>query len=1026
MTEDNYHSLDGNELAKVLGTKLDTGLTTAEAEERLRKHGANELQKEEPESLWQKIKEQFEDLLVRLLLGAAVISFLIAQFGHHEEEHSVPAWVEPLVIFTILIANAVVGIWQDYDAENALEALKELQSEKAFVLRDGKWGDLASRELVIGDVVQIAQGDKVPADIRLVELKTLTIRLDQAALTGESNAVVKDTTAIKTGKKMQIPDNHNTAFAGTLVANGLAIGVVVRTGMKTELGVIQSSVLQAKADTEDTPLKKKLNEFGELLARVVLFICVFIWLINYKNFSDPAFHGSINGALYYFKIAVALAVAAIPEGLPAVITTCLALGTRRMAKQNAIVRKLPSVETLGCTTVICSDKTGTLTTNEMVVEQFLLFGDSAQDIKAYQVKGISYQPEGEIIGFNKGDANKENVKQFAQCMAICNEATLLRGEKRIQIKGLPTEAALRVLVEKIGRYDAGYAPGADIQGYNTQILNSFKKAATLEFSRERKSMSVLANVDGKQNHLFIKGAPDYIIQKARNVVLSNGKLVALDANLRNQLLQSVQKLANQGLRTLAICKKEDIADLATYNGEKHPAHAQLLDSNNYAKIESESTILGVVAVRDPPREEVKGSIQKCKEAGIAVIMITGDIKETAQSIGREIGIVHDDYKERSYTGLEFFEEKTVDARKKILRDNIQRGGDGMIFARTEPKHKQALVKLLKGLNHIVAMTGDGVNDAPALQEANIGVAMGIAGTEVAKEASAMVLSDDNFATIVRAVEEGRSIYSNMKAFIRYMISSNIGEVISIFLTSILGIPDGLSSIQLLWVNLVTDGLPATALCFNPTETGIMNRPPRKHDEPIITGWIFFRYFIVGTYVGATTVGIFIYWYLYYQSPDGHTLVTFDQLRNWSECKNWSNFKVAKFSTDYDFYTKNPCAYFTVGKEKASTLSLSVMVIIEMCNALNAISEEQSLLKTGIFGNGWLILAIFSSIGLHFVLIHVGFLGDIFGVVPLTLDEWKIVILFSLPVILIDEILKIFARIRSARLAASYAIDQKTD
>eukprot|EP01017_Pseudomicrothorax_dubius_P040984 TRINITY_DN650_c0_g1_i1.p1 TRINITY_DN650_c0_g1~~TRINITY_DN650_c0_g1_i1.p1 ORF type:complete len:1018 (+),score=363.95 TRINITY_DN650_c0_g1_i1:151-3204(+) len=1005
--------MDSAALSKQLGTSVERGLTSSAVEEKLRRFGANELDKEEPPSLWERVKEQFEDLLVRLLLGAAVISFLITQFGGHEE-HGVPAWVEPLVIFMILIANAAVGIWQDYDAEKALDALKELQSEHAYALRDGAWKDVLARDLVPGDIVRVSQGDKVPADCRLVELKTLTLRVDQSPLTGESVAVQKETKTVDRQEKIDIQSKHNTLFSGTLVANGSGVCVVTQTGMATELGKIQKMVKEAKESEEDTPLKKKLNEFGNLLARVVLIICVVIWVINYKNFSDPVFGGVVKGALYYFKIAIALAVAAIPEGLPAVITTCLALGTRRMAKHNAIVRKLPSVETLGCTTVICSDKTGTLTTNQMAAVEFVVFGNGATP-SPHTVQGINYNPEGEVAGLNASEKLSANLRRLCAIMSVCNDATLVKKEHRVEIKGLPTEAALKVLVEKIGRYDRSFSGWTSIEAYNTHISKDFEKRATLEFSRDRKSMSVLAlDRETKSNVLFIKGAPDYLIAKSKGIVLNDGSVISLDEASRKRLEKEVERLASKGLRTLAICEKRDIGDLSNYDGSaNHPVRRQLEDTTKYAQFEGGANIVGIVAMRDPPRPEVIDSIKKCKDAGISVIMITGDIKETAVAIGQEIGIINSsESKERSFTGLEFFENQSEKVKVERVSRYIRHGGDGLIFARTEPRHKQDLVKLLKGQNHIVAMTGDGVNDAPALSEAHIGVAMGIAGTEVAKEASAMVLSDDNFATIVKAVEEGRSIYSNMKAFIRYMISSNIGEVVSIFLTSTLGVPDGLSSIQLLWVNLVTDGLPATALSFNPPERDIMNRPPRKHDEGIITPWIFFRYLVIGSYVGLTTVGIFIYWYCYYDwAGDGHTLVSFSQLSNWSECTHWDGFKVANFSPDYDF-TANPCTYFTIGKEKASSMSLSVIVMIEMFNALNALSEEQSLFKVGLLGNPWLLLAIASSITLHCILLYTPFLGDIFGVVPLTLSDWKIVILFSAPVILIDEVLKFFARLRS--------------
>jgi Ca2+-transporting ATPase len=430
------------------------------------------------------------------------------------------------------------------------------------------------------------------------------------------------------------------------------------------------------------------------------------------------------------------------------------------------------------------------------------------------------------------------------------------------------------------------------------------------------------------------------------------------------------------------------------------------------KLEQNPILIGVVAIQDPPRPEVTEAIRLCRNAGISVIMITGDIKETAQAIGKEIGIVSEsELVYSSFTGQEF-EQFSPQKQKEILTNALEKNG-GLLFSRAEPKHKKILVKELANLNQIVAMTGDGVNDAPALKQANIGIAMGINGTEVAKEASDMVLADDNFATIVKAVEEGRAIFANMKAFIRYMISSNIGEVVSIFMSSILGIPDGFNSIQLLWVNLVTDGLPATALSFNPPDPEIMNKPPRKHDEPIITPWVFTRYVVVGTYVGLATVGIFIYWYCYYDwAGDGHTLVKFGELSNWSECvaSTWTGTHIANYG-EYTQFTKDPCLYFTLGKQKASTLSLTVLVMIEMFNALNALSEDSSLLTIGLFCNPLLWVAIALSVILHCAIIYIPFLGNIFGTDPLSKNDWILVIVFSFPVCLIDEVLKFVSRQR---------------
>merc|ERR1712176_1383908 len=474
---------------------------------------------------------------------------------------------------------------------------------------------------------------------------------------------------------------------------------------------------------------------------------------------------------------------------------------------------------------------------------------------------------------------------------------------------------------------------------------------------------------------------------------------------KNEILETVAEMASRPLRVLAMAVREDFTgdkDLETYKGG---TSKKLQDPSNFESIEKNLIFEGVCGIKDPARPEVKPAIEACATAGIRVIMITGDTRPTAEAIAREIGIFteEEDITGRSFTGHDFF-KKTEKQRIKLLTSHK----GSMVFSRTEPKDKQALVKMLRAAGEVPAMTGDGVNDAPALKQASIGIAMGIAGTEVAKEASDMILADDNFATIVAAVEEGRSIYSNMKAFIRYMISSNIGEVASIFFTSALGFPEGLISVQLLWVNLVTDGPPATALGFNPPDKLIMKRLPRSSDDVLITNWVFFRYMVVGIYVGFACVAVFAYWYMYYEwSGDGHTLITFYQLSNWSKCSEWTDFQVANF--DGMDFSDNPCRYFTDGKVTASTLSLSVLVLIEMLNALNAISEDLSLFTMPPWCNPYLIIAILFSMFSHFFILYVDFFADMFKVKPLDYKEWLLVLAFSFPVIIIDEILKTIGR-----------------
>lgn len=1018
------------------------GLADDEVQRRQEKYGFNELEREHGTPLWKLVLEQFDDTLVKILLVAAGVSFILAYLEEGSGEEGIRAYIEPVVILLILILNAVVGVWQESNAEKALDALKELQSDFAKVLRNGRLvTDLPARELVPGDVVEVTSGDKVPADMRVVVMKTATLRAEQASLTGESNAVMKSTEHLS-DPDCELQAKESMLFSGTAVSSGHCLGVVTATGMSTEIGKIQSQIQQAAQEEGETPLQHKLNEFGELLAKVIFLICVVVWLINHHHFMTIRFKPnsfvidwsassfSLAKCTYYFKIAVALAVAAIPEGLPAVITTCLALGTRKMARQNAIVRKLPSVETLGCTTVICSDKTGTLTTNQMSAMKVVTLAQDGIKTREFNVTGTTYNPTkegGEVVGLDTPDASMVAV---ATICATCNEAKIECKGGSYRSVGLSTEGALKVLAEKIGVRDLKVQQrlekqrADDPEQYPEVFCQHYCElhphVSLLEFSRDRKSMSVLckaSNINtrsGGRNVLFVKGAAECVIERCSRIMSPDGQVLDMTPDRLKHILRAVEDMSSDALRCLALAQKEDLhADLLTYNKDvKHPGHKLLQNPNNYEAIEKDMVLVGLVGLLDPPRPEVAGAIEKCKEAGICVMVITGDNKNTAEAICRSIGVFspEEDLKGKSFTGRDF-----ADLPLEKQRDLLARK-QPMSFSRAEPKHKQDIIKILRELDEVAAMTGDGVNDAPALKSADIGVAMGIAGTEVAKEASDMVLADDNFATIVSAVAEGRSIYNNMKAFIRYMISSNVGEVASIFFTAALGLPENLIPVQLLWVNLVTDGPPATALGFNPPDMDIMQKPPRKRNEQLITTWVFIRYMVVGAYVGFATVGAFAVWYLYDNflgidlSADGHTPVTWYQLTHWEQCPQWEGFTANHYTAGGEVIRFNgPCDYFGAGKTKASTLSLSVLVAIEMFNALNALSEDNSLLLMPPWSNPWLLVAMFVSLGLHCVILYVPFLAHIFSIVPLSFNEWLLVLLFAAPVILVDEILKMFGR-----------------
>jgi len=700
-----------------------------------------------------------------------------------------------------------------------------------------------------------------------------------------------------------------------------------------------------------------------------------------------------KGAMHFFKIAVVLAVAAIPEGLPAVVTTCLALGTRRLAQRNALVRHLPAVETLGCTSIICSDKTGTLTTNQMSVQKVLVL-DEKQQYMEMDVEGISYEPKGRVLHNGKQVTTQDcqTLNELSKVSALCNESGICKKDNGIWERvGESTEAALKVLCEKIGL--SGKAPeGESDTPVNDAWDAEFDKLAILEFNRARKSMSVLVGKKGDdKGTLLVKGATEMILNRCSKARLSDGNTINLTNDARKKLISFVEehyasgKLALRCLAHAILDKKVSVSD------------SRLQDPNKFEEIESDLTFIGLTGILDPPREEVKPAIQNCKEAGIRVMVITGDNPKTAETICRMIGIFEpeEDIEGKSFTGKEFSAMSLEDKKAAVRKAKL--------FSRTEPIHKKDIVELLQepveqgGPGETAAMTGDGVNDAPALKTADIGVAMGT-GTSVAQGAAKMVLADDNFATIVAAVEEGRAIYANTKAFIRYLISSNIGEVVCVFLAVVLGLPEVLSPVALLWVNLVTDGLPATALSFNPAEPGIMTKPPRRRSEQLVDSWMLCRYLVTGAYVGIATVGGYIWWMC--KNPKG-PMMSFGQLRN-----NLDLDKSVKFANSYDY---------SVFRDKApGTVALSVLVTIEMFNALNAITENKSLIALPPWKNVWLILAVAGSFAQHILVLSWETAEKIFHVTTLSKNEWKFIVGVSLPIIFIDELMKFFSRILEQR------------
>lgn len=988
---DDPSTMDVGLVCKQLEVSGSVGLSSAEANTRLLHFGKNEFPAEPPTPFWKLVAAQFEDMLVRILLLAALISFGMAILENNPMD-----FVEPFIILLILTLNAIVGVWQENRADQAIDALKDFVPETAVVIRNGAAHVVLAENIVPGDIIEIAVGDRVPADARLLALESTTVRVDQSILNGESVEAMKQTEAVH-GKRNRFP--ASMVYRGTAVVYGRARCVVVRTGISTEIGAIERDVREQ--EEVKTPLQLKLDEFGVLLSKVIGYICLLVFAVNILHWfkthtpseNERWYERYIQPTIHSLKVAVALAVAAIPEGLPAVVTTCLALGTRKMAQHNAFVRDLPSVETLGRCTVICSDKTGTLTTNMMSVAK-IVTAESVTKLRTYDIQDSKFNVVGGTV--SRGGAPAGNVldddaalDMLATVAVMCNDASLSSASGEVEKIGEATEAALLTMSEKLAQNASGGAPLA-IDQYRSAKQGAWKKDATLEFTRSRKSMSTCCTSthDARVHSLFVKGAPEKILKRCSRMMLASGQIVPLQKS-EALVAEIIDRMSGteDALRCIAFAFRP-ITD---------PAKLNLSDPAKFESVESDLTFVGFCGMLDPPRQEVAGAIAKCRTAGIRVIVITGDKKETAEAVCRKIGLLsRGPTAGLSFTGDEL--DQMSPAQKRVAVRNAA------LFSRTDPSHKMQLVTLLQDEKLICAMTGDGVNDSPALKKADIGIAMG-SGTEVAKAASKMVLADDNFATVVKAVREGRTIFNNTKQFIRYLISSNIGEVACVLATGLCGLPEALSPIQLLWVNLVTDGLPATALGFNEPDPDIMEQAPRRVDEPIVDGWLFFRYMVIGVYVGLATVAGFVWWFI----TNGYT---------------WSD--MASFTTCTDM--QNPKCVTLANPEDARAIALSILVVVEMLNALNALSENQSLVVTRPSTNKWLIAAIASSIALHLTIMYVPFFAHLFGVAPLGVDpavvaaaqpwavliptefsDWKTVLVLSTPVIFIDEFMKWVSR-----------------
>src|SRR3989338_239217 len=826
------------EVLSELQTK-DSGLSREEARLRLEKYGLNRLKEKKGISPFKIFLNQFKSFLIIILILAALISFFIGEVA------------DSIVILVIVVLNALIGFFQEYKAEKTIEALKKLETIKVRIIRDGKEEEILAENLVVGDIIKVEAGDKVPADCRLINVNTL--QTDEASLTGESNPVSK---IEKIVDAKNIADQKNMIFSGTLVTRGIGKAVVVKTGMQTEIGKIATLVQETKA--EKTPLQKKINGLARFLGITILVIIAVVFAA-----------GLVAGIelLEIFLASISLAVAAIPEGLPAVITISLALGVKKMVKSNALIRKLPAVETLGATNVICSDKTGTLTKNEMTVKEIYF------DNKAIKVSGEGYDKEGKFY-YNNEEYDSRKLNLLLTIGANCNNSIL---ETK---SGDPTELALLAAAEK-------------------GIYSKEERINEIPFESETKFMATFH----KNNRVYFKGAAEVILKKCKYIITEK-RTILLTGKEKERLLKENDKMAEKALRVLgfAYSDKGKIDDLI---------------------------FAGFMGMIDPPREEVKAAIEECKRAGIKSVMITGDHKLTALAIGKELG-----FKGNCLTGEEL---------EKIDLEQI---GNYDIFARVNPEHKVKILEYYKKHNNIVAMTGDGVNDAPALKRADIGIAMGIKGTEVSKEASDMILLDDNFESIVKSVKEGRGIYDNIKKFVGYLVSSNLGEVLVVFLAIMFnwGLP--LTAIQILWMNLVTDGLPALALSEEPKEKDIMERKPRRIDEKIIDKHGFIHLFLLAAVITAGTLFVF--------------------------------------------------------KTYGQTMAFTTIVMFQLFNVLN-FKSDKSIISI-LFSNKYLLLAVLISVILQLAILYTP-LNTIFGVEPLGLLQWGIVLLLSFSILFFEEFRK---------------------
>ena len=928
-----WYSRTIQEVAEALGTDPAAGLTAVEAEARLAQYGTNELAERPRPGFWRLLLGQFDNFLIVILLVSAVVSFLLGEV------------LEAGAIMAIVVLNAVLGVVQESKAEEALAALKKMAAPDAHVLRDGHRVIIPARELLPGDVVFLEAGNYVPADLRLIE--SVNLKIDEASLTGESVPVEK-VADVALSEAVPLGDRVNSALTGTTITYGRGAGIVIATGMQTQMGIIAEMI--QSYEPEPTPLQRRLDQLGKWLGWGSLAICGIVFieaLIQGTDLSVLASQGLMpylvqaqQQIVELFVVAVSLAIAAVPEGLPAVVTICLALGMREMVQRNALIRRLPAVETLGSATIICSDKTGTLTQNEMMSVRLYVAN------LRLDVSGEGYQPTGEFDHYGEPADPHDNPEIMTLLTGgmLCSDAQLEPPEseangQRYRMVGDPTEGALVVVAAKAGLW-------------RDDVEKRLPRVAEVPFDSERKRMSTIHRVDGSPSRsgggegggsqyvAYVKGAPDVMLPFC-DVILEDGVDVPLTPGRRQHIENVNREMGRAGLRVLAVARR----------------HLDELPAEVSAEtIESGLTLIGLVAMTDPARPEVRPAVERARRAGIRTMMITGDYPDTARAIAQEIGLLRPDGK--AITGVEL-----NDISDEQLAARIE---DVDVFARVSPQHKVRIVEALKARGHVVAMTGDGVNDAPALKRADIGVAMGITGTDVSKETADMVLTDDNYASIVSAVEQGRIIYSNIRKFVYYLLSCNMAEIMVIFLATLAGQSQPLTAIQLLWLNLLTDGAPALALGMEKGDPDIMEQPPRPVREPIIN-----RFMVAGTVVQTIAITMAV---------------------------------LTAYFLGLGWEPSNPLL--------AQTMAFVTLSASELVRAYTARSERASLFRLGVFSNKYMQYAVLLSIVLLLSVVYVPFLRPIFNTMPLGMQEWTVVLPLIFVPAIAAEMTKAVVRLRA--------------